>query len=327
MTLRIHFTADDLARTTVAAGPDPMWELVSSLHRLQSARSGVRHRRWLRHVHGRLHSAHSGSLREALGPLTRLVPRRGDFPDFLTPQGGGDFAAALDRVAATPGHRVRRELAGAFRGRRAPGWIRRLAADDRACRRELRTALTVYYREVLRPHLPEIGETVLAERALCGRSVVDGGVGALLSTLAPSIRWAAPLLSTDYPSDRDVFLRGRGITLIPSFFCVDTPVALIDPELPPVLVYPVTAGAGPQTAVPEGLAALLGRTRARAVRALAHPRSTTELARRLGVSAGTASRHATALREAGLVVSARRGNTMLHVVTELGRDLDRSRSV
>lgn len=321
VTLRIHFTADDLTRTTVAAGPDIMWELISSLHRLQSPRAAARYGPWLRHARARLGAR---NVRAALRPLTVLVPRRGNFPDFLTPPDRGGFAASLDLVRATSDQRLRHELAAVFRGRRTSSWVRLLAAGDRACHQELQTALTVYYREVVRPYLPELSETVLAERALCSRSVVDGGVEQLLRTLSPSIRWTAPVLSADYPCDRDLYLRGRGITLIPSFFCSNTPVTLIDPELPPVLVYPVTACSRP-VAAPDGLAALLGRTRALAIRALSHPRSTSELALRLGVSAGTASRHATALRDAGLVISARHGSTMLHVATDLGRELARSR--
>ncbi|MEU3653452.1 hypothetical protein AB0E67_11570 [Streptomyces sp. NPDC032161] len=57
--------------------------------------------------------------------------------------------------------------------------------------------------------------------------------------LAPCIRWASPTLTADYPLDRDLHLRGRGITLVPSFFCAKAPVTLIDPDLPPVLVHPV----------------------------------------------------------------------------------------
>lgn len=321
VTLRIHFTADDLARTTLAAGPDIMWELVCSLHRLQSARTSGRYGPWLRHARARLARP---AVREALRLLTLLVPRRGNFPDFLTPPAQGDFAAAVDLVRGTPDQRLRRELAAVFRDRRVPSWVRRLADGDRSCRRELQTSLAVHYREVLRPCLPELGETVLAERAWCGRGVLDGGVELLLGTLAPSIRWSAPVLSADYPGgDRDLHLRGRGITLIPSFFCTDTPVTLIDPELPPVLVYPVTGRSRPAPP-PDGLAALLGRTRALAIHALSDPRSTTELALCLGVSIGTASRHAAALRDAGLVTSTRHGSAMLHVATDLGRRLVRS---
>jgi len=321
VTLRIHFTADDLARTTVAAGPDPMWELVCSLHRLQSPRAAARYRPWLRQARARLERR---NLKAVLRPLTTLVPPRGAFPDFLTPSGDRDFASSLELVAATADRRLRNELAGVFRGRRAPLWVRLLADGDRTCRTELLSALTVYYREILRPCLSELSETIQAEHALRGRGMADGGLERLLRTLSPSIRWTSPVLSADYPCDRDLRLGGRGITLVPAFFCHATPVTLIDPELPPVLVYPVADRSGPAP-VAEGLAALLGRTRALAVHALADPRSTTELALCLGVSIGTASRHAAALRDAGLVTSTRHGSAMLHVATDLGRRLARSR--
>ena len=36
-TLRLHFTAEDLLRTRVLTAPDPMWEIVLSLHHLSPA--------------------------------------------------------------------------------------------------------------------------------------------------------------------------------------------------------------------------------------------------------------------------------------------------
>lgn len=48
---------------------------------------------------------------------------------------------------------------------------------------------------------------------------------------------------------------------------------------------------------------------------------TGEPARRLGVSPAAASRHAKALRGAGLITTSRRGGSVLHVTTALGREL------
>ncbi|TGB09557.1 winged helix-turn-helix domain-containing protein [Streptomyces sp. MZ04] len=317
MALRIHFTAQDLARTTVAARPDIMWELTISLHRLQSPRRTARCGPWVGHVRDRMRTR---DLRSVLHTLTTLVPARGDFPDFLTPPGQLGFADALDLIAGGGRRMFADDLASVFRARERPLWVRQLADGDRDRRRELLDALAVYHRELLRPCLPELDETVLAERAVCGRRVLDGGVGKLLGVLSPAVRWAWPVLTTDYPVDRDLHLAGRGITLVPSFFCA-TPVTLIDPELPPVLVYPVT-GAGPRAAAgADGLTPVLGRTRALAIRALVHPCSTSELALRTGISVASASRHAAALREAGLVTSARQGGEVLHVATRLGREL------
>ncbi|MGW0731340.1 ArsR/SmtB family transcription factor [Streptomyces sp. NPDC002851] len=325
MALRIHFTAEDLARTTVAARPDVMWELTLSLHRLQLPRSAARCRPWLGHVRDRLRRR---DLRGVLRLLTTLVPPRGDFPDFLTPPGQPDFGGALELISGAGRLPLARDLEMVFRRRERPAWVRQLADGDRERRRELVRALTVYHRELVRPCLAELDETVFAERAVCGRRVLDGGVGRLLGTLSPTVRWTWPVLSTEYPVDRDLRLDGRGITLVPSFFCA-TPVTLIDPGLPPVLVYPVTEGApGARASAPsggaDGLAAVLGRTRAQAVRALAQSCSacsTSELALRIGVSVASASRHAAALRDAGLVTSKRQGGEVLHIATRLGEEL------
>lgn len=318
MTLRVHFTSEDLASTTVTTAPDMCWELTSSLHRLQTPRNARRYQPWLRHVRARTGKR---DLRRVLGILTTMVPRKGNFPDFLTPYGAGDFAAALELVRATPVERLRRDLITAFANRPAPLWIRRLATGDRGCRKELVDALAVYHRELLRPCLSELGEAVLEERARCGWSVIDGGVERLLCTLAPTFQWDPPVLSTDYPTERELHLDGRGITLIPSTFCHRTPVTFIDPELPPVLVYPLVGRSRP-AASRDGLAALLGSTRTSALGVLTRGAcSTSELAVHIDVSAGTASRHAAALRAAGLISSARHGSVMLHTATQLGRNL------
>ncbi|MFG2834800.1 ArsR/SmtB family transcription factor [Streptomyces zaomyceticus] len=67
-----------------------------------------------------------------------------------------------------------------------------------------------------------------------------------------------------------------------------------------------------------GLSAALGRTRTEVLRALTEPRTTTELARRTGISNATASAHATALRAAGLITTTRTGRSVHHERTPLG---------
>lgn len=67
--------------------------------------------------------------------------------------------------------------------------------------------------------------------------------------------------------------------------------------------------------------ALLGRTRAAVLRSVRTGCNTTELSRRAGVSLSTASEHAGVLRDAGLVVSSRKRNEMVHHLTPLGAAL------
>lgn len=321
MELRIHFTADDLTRITVAARPDPMWELVNSLHALQARHTAPAHAPWLEHVRGRLARS---DLREPIRLLTTLVPARGRFPDFLTPPHKGGMEVARDLIRSTPTDRVRAELAACCTQRTPPDRLRRLAGGDRTARQELDLALTVYFRELLAPQRQLIDDVVHSDRAHHSRDLLAGGAERLLSTLSPCIRWEPPTLVAAYPRDGDLHLRGRGISLIPSFFCTGRPITLIDPDLPPVLVYPASRRSGCAETL-DALPELLGRTRAMALCALASPCSTGELAVRIGVSIASASKHASVLRKARLITSTRRGCEVVHALTPLGREVAQGR--
>lgn len=320
MPLRVHFTAQDLARTTVVSDPDPLWELVLSLSMLQYRHVAERYRPWAAQARSRLTK---GRRWQAARLLASLVPARGDCPDFLTPTAGADFDTGMERVRAVPPKRMQREIVHAFRGRRPSPDVRALAHGDRDARRELERALVAYHDTVLAPCLDEIGERVRTDRARRGRDLLDGGVDRFLRALPPPMSWTQPVLSARYPVDRDLHLHGRGLTLVPSYFCWGTPVTLVDVQLPPVLVYPAWDGDdGPggasRSPSQQALGELLGHTRGRMLCALICPASTSELARRAGTSIGTASKHARVLRDAGLVSSTRRGTTVLHTLTATG---------
>jgi hypothetical protein len=105
--------------------------------------------------------------------------------------------------------------------------------------------------------------------------VLDGGTEAMLAGFQPFMRRAGDVLVAPYPVDRDLHLDGRGLLLVPSYFCRRTPLALVDPSLPPVLVYPAWQPEVSRPAAPGRVVALLGRTRAgvlHSVRAQHHQR-------------------------------------------------------
>ncbi|MGX7826619.1 winged helix-turn-helix domain-containing protein [Actinokineospora sp. 24-640] len=163
-----------------------------------------------------------------------------------------------------------------------------------------------------------------------GRSRVESalasGFESVLTNLHPAVRWTAPVLEIDHPVDRTVHLAGRGLTLAPAFFWCGTPVSLGESVDPPTLVYPVvrdstwTAVAEARAPHCDSLIALLGRTRAKVLWAIAErPHvNTTELARSLGISPAGASQHATILRDAGLVTTFRHNGSALHRISERG---------
>jgi DNA-binding transcriptional ArsR family regulator len=321
--LRIHFTAEDLARTRIADGPDPLWELVLSATVLRGQETLAPYKPWRRAA---LSQLAAGPDAASIQAVAVLVPPVGAFPDFLTPsvarldQGVG-LGGALDQVASTPMRQVRADLANVFGDRRPPEWVRDLAAGAGRPMRSLTTALRTYYDRMLVPHRQRISDAVHADRSLRARHFLRGGVEQLLANLPAPITWTQPTLATEYASDRDVYLNGRGITLIPSYFCHRRPITLVNPELPPVLVYPAAADQAAHPAASDALVTLLGRTRARTLAAATTTCSTSELARRLGASVATASRHAAVLHAAGLISSARHGGTVLHTLTRRGATL------
>ncbi|MFK0151635.1 ArsR/SmtB family transcription factor [Streptomyces sp. NPDC090499] len=318
--LRIHFTPQDLTRVRVASEPDPLWEIACSLHRLQTSRGRWAYADWYRETRTTLANTPLGAAVSRL--LVPILPRARYLPDFLTPHEAADgLDRGLATVVDTPAERVAHEIRMLDRFSGAPDWAPRLV--ERQTREELAKLLRAYHEAVIAPHESRIAAAVAGERALLARDALDTGADGLLRGLSPAVRWCPPVLQVDYVEDRDLHLAGRGLRLVPSYFCWQSPVSMADDTLRPVLIYPVH---GVRQAVPElppdaRLAALLGRTRAAALRFLALGATTSELARLLGVSMPTATHHTTVLRDAGLVVSRRRHNTVLHTLTPLGAAL------
>jgi DNA-binding transcriptional ArsR family regulator len=327
--LRIHFSPDDVLRTRVAPGADPLWELTLSVHALQSRSQDPLTSGW-----------HRGVLRElrrqpGTDPLRLLFavnPGRGYFPDFLTPHDSVQgVEAGLEAIRSTPVPLLHRDLTRLSAEHPVPSWAAELARGEPEMLRHLTDSMEQYRSLAVSPYWSHVQAAVEADRMRRARVLLDGGVEGLLASLRPLARWHAGVLEIHgYPDSRELHLDGRGLLLVPSFFCAGTPVALLDPALPPVLVYPVdrlgglvrAPGAGDASGAGggrEALAALLGRTRAAVLEATEDGCTTGEVARRLRISPAAASQHATVLRNAGLLVSQRDRNTVLHTLTPLGR--------
>jgi DNA-binding transcriptional ArsR family regulator len=314
--LRIHFTSADLARVRLAPEPDPLWELCLSIHQLRSRRCEATLTEWRTAVCDALRPA--GPARADVDVVLDLNPPVGYFPDFLTPEAGLlGFDAGVEDVLRTPAAAIERDLGRLARtaGAAPPADLR--TASGRAL---LGRAFDRYRQIALDPVWDRVRAAVEADLAQRRQLLAHSGVEGLLAGLGAGTRWSGGVMEiADYRAERDVFLDGRGITLIPSYFkTAGRPIGLADPDLPPVLVYPVerlTGGA----ARPGALAELIGRTRANVLEAVSPGGTTGEVARRLGISAASASQHLSVLREAGLVLSVREGNRVRHLPTTLGR--------
>jgi DNA-binding transcriptional ArsR family regulator len=69
------------------------------------------------------------------------------------------------------------------------------------------------------------------------------------------------------------------------------------------------------------LTALIGQTRTSVLESIGEGRTTSELARHVGVSVASISQHTAVLREARLIHSSRAGKAVLHTITPLGAAL------
>ncbi|MCR6486246.1 winged helix-turn-helix domain-containing protein [Amycolatopsis sp. OK19-0408] len=319
--LRVHFTDADLARTRLRPELDLLWEVVGSAQVLQHGDGGLPLNHWRRRVRERMRDARA--VRLAVHTVTTVAPHAAYFPDFLTPTTAvRDIGEGAEAVLSASPRRVREEI-GRLRpaGASAARWLDDLARGKTAAVRHLCRALHVYFDTLLEPDLPVFGNGV---RIACAEGIqryLREGPEGLLRWLGPATSWRPPVLTVDYPVDRDLRLGGRGLVLIPSYFGVHHPVALADPRLRPVLVFPIDAGARLLAATRGGgdrVSALLGPTRATILRSAVTGGTTTRLAREAGVAPATVSHHTNVLRDAGLITTDRHENLATHVITSLG---------
>jgi DNA-binding transcriptional ArsR family regulator len=305
--IRLRLGVDDVARTRLAA-PSPYCELSVSAQVIQQPTSSFR----------RLCAARGVRLPASASHLLELVPAHGNVPDFLAPEGAHSLEEALDVVVSTPAPMIRNNLATLPRPG-ASSWMLNLAHGCVSARKELALSFRDYHDQVLKLLWPAIEHVVEADLRFRAWQLATKGVAATVDGLHPGIRWRDGVVELAGPLDADVDLAGRGLQLMPSLW---TRPGFTVAWTQPTLVYPLArfawmAPAGTKSHR-DPLAAVLGATRARVLRALADEHTTSGLAHALGISLTSASTHAAVLRDAGLVTSRRQGRSVRHTLTSLG---------
>ena len=248
------------------------------------------------------------------------MPAHGNVPDFLAPEGANSLEDAVDTVMSTPRRVIRNDMATLPR-RGASSWMLDLADGCASARKDLASSLRDYHDQVLELLWPTIDHVVETDLRFRAWQLATKGVAATVNGLHPGIRWRDGVVEVDGPLDTDVDLAGRGLQLMPSLW---TRPGFTARWTQPTVVYPLGRFAWmAPTATKnrsDALAAVLGTTRARVLRALADEHTTSGLARVLGISLTSASTHAAVLREAGLVTSRRQGQSVRHTLTSLGAE-------
>jgi DNA-binding transcriptional ArsR family regulator len=324
MVWRIHFSEADLARVQVSPTLGPLAETVLALALLRCSRQP---RTMLSEWRGQVR------VTPQMRPLTALIPPDCNGVDLPTLVGEtATIEQGVQALLDVPREHLLVEMEWIDRRHRLPplAW----AMAEAGGRPELAEATQVAYQELIQPFWPRIRASLHAEQAARRRTLAAEGPGALMASLqGPLIRWRPPVLEILRPGRVEMELGGRGIALVPSVFVGRAPSLHENPndedEMPRLVLPAEGAGRARLWAVSRGLggsrgsalAALVGRNRAAVLQSIADGCTTTELARRVGISLAAASQHASVLRRAGLIATRRQGSAVLHVLTPLGAEL------
>ncbi|GID64708.1 transcriptional regulator [Actinoplanes cyaneus] len=315
--MRFEVGAEDLLRTRFAVSP------IFELHNLLRALSIPAPRlpsSWL----ARFRSGFDRLRHDPCLAAVQMLKNARQGANFYTPPPRGmtqTIEQDLAAVRSWPLAAAREEIDFYLAGRHVPAAVAAiLHADDVLDR--LAGFLELAWSEVLAGEWPQL-------RAVCERDVVHraaelgrAGWAAALAGLGPQVRWRDGGIELAAHGGPVGALGGAGLLLVPSVLVRPGTAVFADDPWPKAIIYPARgAGALFESAaepVPSALAALLGRSRAQLLTALAEPASTTHLAAVLELATGAVGDHLAVLLRAGLVTRARSGRSVLYSRTPLG---------
>lgn len=315
---------DDLMKVRFASSP--VWETEAAVRSLVDDRRRPYHGTWRAAVVGR-------SVSVDLRTLVALLPRGGFTPDFLTPPprvAAPTLREQLDEIRATPLPQVKEEVQrcrDSTSDAETRGLLDLLAADPAGTRERLADTIGRAWLELVAPFWPRIRALLDADIGHRSTVLASHGLRRVLDDLDPRIRWGEGGIEVDDGTGEVVEVAGRGLVLMPSAYTWPRVTSVTDAPWQPTIVYPARGieGLWQRSRSPsDALAHLVGRTRALLLVSLDLPTSTTALAALTELSPSGVSRHLIALRDAGLVSTARHGHEVRYSRTRLGSLLART---
>jgi DNA-binding transcriptional ArsR family regulator len=314
--LRILFTPDDLASTRFLPEPAPMLELKFVAVGL---RQGIR-ASWGERWRSRALAAIPMSVR----PTVRQIG--GHFSWALSPTFAvsTDLDEGMETFLGFGTERLREEMALYFSAPNSGVPLWHALEGDRDAGRVLAHVTKTAFTAAVQPYWADIRANHHSELAQHGRLMACCGVGAALTMVIPGASWLGDCMQIESPQDRTVRLGGRGLLITPTALWTGPPLVGELPDQPVLLAYPAPAELSVRVGTEsDSLAAILGATRAAVLRLLSTEHTTGDIARRLDISAASASEHSASLRAARLTSSRRDGKAVIHRATVLGLDLIR----
>jgi DNA-binding transcriptional ArsR family regulator len=301
----------------------PLWETQAAVQAFADERGRSYHLPWLQLVQAR-------AARLDLALLLAVLPRRGYVPDFLTPPprtSRPGLRGQLAEIRATEPAQVARELERCRETvdhEQQRRLLTHLLTDPERARDQLAARLHHAWTSLIAPFWIRIRTLLDRDIDERSRTLARHGLRSVLDELHPKIRWTKRGLSLADRTGRTIAVGERGFLLVPSAYLWPHVAAVIEEPWQPTIIYPAAGIAElwqAPAAPPGALGRLLGRTRALILTALDQPLSTTALAAATELSPAGVSRHLLALRDAGLLTTARHGHEVRYRRTELGSAL------
>jgi hypothetical protein len=317
----------DLARTRFAYSP--LIECAESIYMLSSGRINPIHEGWYEQVRDRLHATDLELLR-AVVPATGWIAA---FYLYWATSPATTIDGQLSMLASVPVEVLREKIVRVWAGRPVPPAAAALFTP--AGPRRLADALAQYWRVAIEPYWPAIRGVLdddVAHRAGC---VTKAGLDGLLGGLHPQVNLDGEVMrigEKGFDDRTDGAVDGAGMSLVPSVFTWPEVIFTTEPGGPARLIYPARGvgklwGAATSSETDEAaLGALLGRSRAQILVALATPRTTTEVAMLLGKTTASVSQHLSVLRRSAMATCWRSGRRVLYLRTDLATSIVQANS-
>ncbi|MER6943343.1 DUF5937 family protein [Nonomuraea sp. NPDC000554] len=318
--LELAFSAQDAAQIRLAYSA--LGEAVAGIRALKDPSHHALHLPWMRRVRSWLQDSGTD-----IRLLSALVPLADRVPDFVTPPPvtpASELGEELDRLRATPADQVRQDVE-AMAGPRSLLLAELHTSPDAGLSR-LADEIATFWEGAIAPHWPRMQSLLEGDILHRARRIAEGGADLLFRDLHPQVTWrAGTLLVAHRPYSHTRTARGHGLLLTPSVFTWPKVFTQTAHPWQPTLIYPARGVAAlwehEDTRTPAALAKVLGHSRARLLVELDAPATTTDLARRTGMTSGGTSQHLTALRDAGLITAYRDRRYVLYTRTPIADSL------
>lgn len=324
MSIKIHVTPEDLLETRFAYSP--LVELTSSFQVLVTPAYHPLYRRWVDEALRALHDVELPFM-EALILPHRPNPKGNYIPDFLTPTPTIvqlSLEPELEQLMNLPDEIIHASIHRLIQTAGESDILLFFLAYTHEAIYCLVEELRLYWRRTLESHWNRLTSILDGDVLYHARRLAVEGPEEMLRSMHPKLTFQEGVIELLKNREEEFFLQGSGLQLVPSIFGGNMLSYQVVPEWQPMVIYSPRGLGLWQQSVQErnhSLELALGEGRARVLQTLAIPSNTSEIARRLDISAGAASQHLSRLQQAGLVEPNRSGRRVYYRLTDRGAQL------